>query len=291
MGYLDQRVAIVTGAGRGIGREHALLLAAEGARVVVNDLGTQVDGSGADRGPAQAVVDEIAAAGGTAVANTDDVADEEGASHVVETAIETFGDLHVLVNNAGILRDHMFVSMTTDDWDAVMEVHLRGHFCPTRRAVDHWRSQSKSGKPVQASIVNTTSVSGLFGNPGQSNYGAAKAGIAAMTLILADELARYGIRCNALAPSARTRMSDGIDLVRAPEGQGEFDTYHPANNSPLVAALAAESCPITGEVFLVVGSDISRLRGWTLATSVSTEGRWDVATLAKALESELSAAS
>ena len=208
MGALDGRVAVITGAGRGIGREHALLFAAEGAKVVVNDLGGSVDGSGDDRSAAEQVVAEIEAAGGQAVANDDDVADWEGGKRLIEAAIETFGDLHVLVNNAGILRDRVLINMTEQEWDSVIHVHLKGHFVPTRHAAAYWREQTKAGQPVHAAVVNTSSTSGLLGNPGQTNYGAAKAGIAAFTVIAAEELARYGVRVNAIAPAARTRMTE-----------------------------------------------------------------------------------
>jgi NAD(P)-dependent dehydrogenase (short-subunit alcohol dehydrogenase family) len=282
LGSLDGRVAIVTGAGRGIGREHALLLAAEGARVVVNDLGVDVGGSQPTEQPAQQVVREILADGGQAVANHDDITQMDGATRLIAQAVTTYGDLHVLVNNAGILRDRMFAKMTADDWDAVMTVHLRGHFAPSRAAVDYWRSQAKSQRVVKASMINTTSVSGIFGNVGQANYGAAKAGIATMTVILAEELGRYGIRCNAVAPSARTRMSEGLPLVQAPTGGG-FDIYHPANNSPLIAALAAEDCPVTGQVYLVVGGKVSLMKGWSTETSVEKDRRWTVDEMAEAL--------
>src|ERR687892_1856970 len=207
MGALDGRVAIITGAGRGLGREHALLFAEEGAKVVVNDLGGDIHGEGADRAPAQQVVDEIEKMGGEAVANVDSAADWDGAQRLIQTAIDTFGDLHVLVNNAGILRDRVIVNMTEEEWDAVIHVHLKGHFCPTRHAAAYWREQSKAGKEVKASVINTSSTSGLLGNPGQTNYGAAKAGIAAFTQICAMELPRYGVRSNAIAPAPRTRMT------------------------------------------------------------------------------------
>src|ERR687892_1722149 len=207
MGALDGRVAIITGAGRGLGREHALLFAEEGAKVVVNDLGGDIHGEGADRAPAQQVVDEIEKMGGEAVANVDSAADWDGAQRLIQTAVDTFGDLHVLVNNAGILRDRVIVNMTEEEWDAVIHVHLKGHFCPTRHAAAYWREQSKAGKEVKASVINTSSTSGLLGNPGQTNYGAAKAGIAAFTQICAMELPRYGVRSNAIAPAPRTRMT------------------------------------------------------------------------------------
>jgi len=208
MGALDGRVAIITGAGRGLGREHALLFAQEGAKVVVNDLGGDMHGEGADRAPAQQVVDEIEKMGGEAVANLDSAADWYGAQRLIRTAIDTFGDLHVLVNNAGILRDRVIVNMTEEEWDAVIQVHLKGHFCPTRHAAAYWREQSKAGKEVKASIVHTSSTSGLLGNPGQANYGAAKSGIATFSYIASLELGRYGVRSNAIAPAARTRLTE-----------------------------------------------------------------------------------
>src|SRR5579872_1311313 len=257
MGALDGKVAIITGAGRGIGREHALLFAAEGAKVVVNDVGGAMDGSGDDRTPAQQVVAEIADLGGEAIANADNVADWAGGKRLVEAAVEAFGDLHVLVNNAGILRDRVLVNMTEEEWDAVIHVHLKGHFVPTRWAAAYWREQSKAGKEVHASVVNTSSTSGLLGNPGQSNYGAAKAGIAAFSIIAAQELSRYGVRVNAIAPAARTRMTESTpglsEIVQAPSEAGAFDTWDPANISPLVAYLASDACPFTGKVFFVQG--------------------------------------
>src|SRR3712207_8229086 len=224
MGELDGRVAIITGAGRGIGREHALLFASEGAKVVVNDLGGANDGSGSDQTPAQQVVEEIKAMGGEAIANADNVADWEGGQRLVNAAVEAFGDLHVLVNNAGILRDRVLVNMTEEEWDAVIHVHLKGHFVPTRWAATYWRERFKAGKDVKASVINTSSTSGLLGNPGQANYGAAKAGIAAFNVITAMELDRYGVRCNAIAPAARTRLTEATpglgDVVKAPEDAG-----------------------------------------------------------------------
>jgi NAD(P)-dependent dehydrogenase (short-subunit alcohol dehydrogenase family) len=289
MGSLDGRVAIITGAGRGIGREHALLFAAEGASVVVNDLGGALDGSGDDRSPAQQVVDEIVAMGGKAVANGDDVTDWEGGKRLVEAAVETFGVLHVLVNNAGILRDKMLVNMSEDEWDAVVHVHLKGHFIPTRHAAGYWREQAKAGHQVQAAIVNTSSTSGLLGNPGQANYGAAKAGIGALTVIAAQELGRYGVRVNAIAPAARTRMTEqtpGLaDIVAAPTDPGIFDTWDPANVSPVVAALSMADCPVTGQVFFVQGGEVRRFQPWTMAETLRKDGRWDVAELAAKLPS------
>jgi NAD(P)-dependent dehydrogenase (short-subunit alcohol dehydrogenase family) len=284
MGALDGRVAIITGAGRGIGREHALLFASEGAKVVVNDLGGAIDGSGDDRTPAQQVVDEIAAMGGEAIANADNVADWAGGQRLVNSAVERFGDLHVLVNNAGILRDRVLVNMTEEEWDTVIQVHLKGHFVPTRWAAAYWREQSKSGATVAASVVNTSSTSGLIGNPGQANYGAAKAGIAAFTTICAAELGRYGVRVNAIAPAARTRMTEATpglgDVVKAPADAGTFDVWDPANVSPLVAYLATEGAPETGRTFFVQGSVVRGFQPWRMTDTIDKGDRWTVAELA-----------
>jgi NAD(P)-dependent dehydrogenase (short-subunit alcohol dehydrogenase family) len=281
MGTLDGRVAIITGAGRGLGREHALLFASEGAKVVVNDLGGDPHGEGADRAPAQQVVDEIVAMGGEAVANVDSVSDWEGAKRLVDLAIETFGDLHVLVNNAGILRDRVLVNMTEQEWDAVINVHLKGHFCPTHHAAVYWREQAKAGKEVNAAIVHTSSTSGLFSNPGQANYGAAKSGIATFSQICAKELIRYGVRSNAIAPAARTRLTEqtpGLgDAVKAPEDAAVFDKWDPANVSPMVAYLATAGCPFNGETFYVYGSTVQRFQSWTLVEQVDAgDHRWSV---------------
>src|SRR5436305_9504372 len=258
---LSGKVAIVTGAGRGIGRSHALALAKAGAKVVVNDLGAGVAGEGSDAGPAQQVVEEIRAAGGEASTNGENVADFAGAERLVQQAIEEFGRLDILVNNAGILRDRMIVNMTEQEWDAVINVHLKGHFAPTRHAAAYWRERSKEGDEVKGRVINTSSPSGVFGNIGQSNYGAAKAGIAGFTVIVAQELERYGVTVNCLAPNARTRMTeDTFDMGAPPEG---FDPLDPANMSPLVVALAAdEAQAITGQVFHVWGGAINALHGW-----------------------------
>jgi NAD(P)-dependent dehydrogenase (short-subunit alcohol dehydrogenase family) len=287
MGALEGRVAIITGAGRGIGREHALLFAAEGAKVVVNDLGGAVDGSGDDRTPAEQVVDEITAMGAEAVANDDDIADWEGGRRLVEAAVEAFGDLHVLVNNAGILRDKMLVNMSPDEWDSVIHVHLKGHFVPTRHAAAYWREKVKDGREVHAAIVNTSSTSGLLGNPGQTNYGAAKAGIAAFTVIAAQELSRYGVRVNAIAPAARTRMTEqtpGLgDIVKAPQDPAKFDIWNPANISPLVAYLSTETCPLNGKVLFVQGGQVRVFQPWTMTDTLEKHDRWTVAELAEQL--------
>jgi NAD(P)-dependent dehydrogenase (short-subunit alcohol dehydrogenase family) len=282
MGKLDGRVAIITGAGRGIGREHSLLFASEGAKVVVNDLGGNADGTGADTSPAQLVVDEIVAAGGEAIANYDDVTDWDGSKRLVDSAIDTFGDLHVVVNHAGILRDRLLTNMSEEEWDLVIKVHLKGHFCPTRHAAAYWREQSKAGKKVEAAVVNTSSTSGLFGNPGQTNYGAAKMGIAAFTIIAATELERYGVRVNAIAPAARTRLT--ANLSAAGDGApatDAFDTMDPANISPWVGYLSTTGCPINGRVFLVFGGQVQLFQPWAIIDRIETDGRWTIDELEK----------
>ncbi|MGZ4671901.1 MAG: SDR family oxidoreductase [Ilumatobacteraceae bacterium] len=257
----EGRVAIVTGAGRGIGREHALSLAAHGAKVVVNDLGGNIDGTGGDLSPAEQVVQEIKAMGGEAVANGDSVASWEGAQRLINTAVETFGDLHAVINNAGILRDRMLTNMTEEEWDAVINVHLKGTFAPSRWAAAYWREQAKAGKPVDGRIINTTSVSGIYGNPGQTNYGAAKAGIASFTTIAALELARYGVTVNAVAPVALTRMTEG--LGPAPETDEEREMRSPRWIAPIATWLAsAESSDVTGRVFEASGNVLAIAEGW-----------------------------
>ncbi|HEX4865526.1 MAG TPA: SDR family oxidoreductase [Acidimicrobiales bacterium] len=278
MNTLQDRVAIITGAGRGIGREHALLFAAEGAKVVVNDLGGNADGTGTDASAAQQVVDEIKAAGGEATANHDDVADFEGARRMVQSAIDTYGDLHVLVNNAGILRDRMLVNMTEEEWDAVIHVHLKGHFAPLRHAAAYWREQSKAGHEAKRSVINTSSTSGLFGNVGQTNYGAAKMGIAALTIIADQELSRFGVRVNAIAPAAYTRLTAGLNPDRPYEPGGPMD---PANISPFVAYLATEDCPINGRCFFVFGGQVHLFQPFALIDKIETDGRWTVPELEK----------
>ncbi|MCU1362588.1 MAG: dehydrogenase [Acidimicrobiaceae bacterium] len=291
MGALEGRVAIITGAGRGIGREHALLFAAEGAKVVVNDLGGGLDGSPGQSTPADDVVAEIKASGGEALANHDNVATWEGGERLVRSAVEHFGDLHVLVNNAGIVRDRTIVNLSEEDWDAVISVHLKGHFVPTRHAAAYWRDQAKVGKVVKASIINTSSTSGLLGNAGQSNYGAAKAGIAAFTLIAADELGRYGVRVNAIAPAARTRMTESTpglkDYVVKPPDPAVFDVWDPANISPLVATLAMENCAATGDVFFVQGGTVRKFHNWTMTEALEKNDRWSVSELAQRLPNVL----
>ncbi|MFI6306868.1 SDR family oxidoreductase [Amycolatopsis thailandensis] len=288
MGALDGRVAVITGAGRGIGREHALLFAAEGASVVVNDLGGANDGSGADVGPAQEVVDEIRAAGGKAVANTANVADWAGASELVTQAVDEFGRLDVVVNNAGILRDAFLAGLEEAQWDSVIAVHLKGHAAVLRHAAAYWKTASKAGEPVAGSVINTASASGTtLPNAGQANYGAAKAGIAALTLVAAEELERYGVRVNAIAPIARTRLTlatPGMGAIFAQEvEEGEFDAFSPANISPLVAYLATEKCPLTGKVFAVQGGAISELAGWHDVKVIETEEAWAIDDIAARL--------
>jgi NAD(P)-dependent dehydrogenase (short-subunit alcohol dehydrogenase family) len=275
MPNLDGKVAIVTGAGRGIGREHALALARAGAKVVVNDLGAALSGEGHDDTPAQQVVQEIEALGGEARANAENVADFAGAERMVAQALDDFGRLDILVNNAGILRDRMLVNMSEAEWDAVINVHLKGHFAPTRHAAAHWRELSKAGEDVKGRVINTSSPSGVFGNIGQANYGAAKAGIAAFTIIAAQELHRYGVTVNCLAPNARTRMTEETFDMSAPDPD-EFDPLDPANMSPVVVALAADEAQnVTGQVFHVWGSAVNALQGWTAGELFETEGPWD----------------
>jgi len=286
MGALEGRVAIITGAGRGLGREHALLFAAEGAKVVVNDLGGDMRGEGGDLSPAQQTVADIEAMGGAAVVNGENVADWAGAERMVQQAIDAFGDLHVLVNNAGILRDRVIINMTEDEWDVVVNVHLKGHFAPTHHAAVYWREQAKAGKEVKASIIHTTSTSGLFSNPGQANYDAAKSGIATLSQVCAKELSRYGVRSNAIAPGARTRLTEstpGLSEHVKPPAEG-FDVWDPANVSPFVAYLATADCPVTGECFMVQGGTVQRTQTWTRAEKIEKDDRWTV----KELEAESS---
>ncbi|WP_320669169.1 SDR family oxidoreductase [Patulibacter defluvii] len=288
MGALDGRVAVITGAGRGIGREHALLFAREGASVVVNDLGGANDGSGSDAGPAQEVANEIVAAGGRAVANTDDIASWDGAKGLIDQAVREFGGLDIVVNNAGILRDGFVASLGEAEWDAVIAVHLKGHFAVLRHAAEYWKAQSKAGNQPNASVINTASASGTtMPNAGQANYGAAKAGIAAMTLVAADELERYGVRVNAIAPIARTRLTlatPGMGAIFAQEvEEGEHDLFAPENISPLVAYLATADSTVTGKVFAVQGGSIQELVGWQVAKEIETDGPWAIDDIAARL--------
>jgi NAD(P)-dependent dehydrogenase (short-subunit alcohol dehydrogenase family) len=281
-GLCDRRVVVITGGGRGIGREHALEFARRGADVVVNDLGAEVDGTGASIGPAQEVVDEVRAMGRHAVVNSDDIADEAGAERLIATALDEFGRLDVLVNNAGILRDRMLVNMTFAEWDEVIRVHLRGTFGPSHVAARYWRERAKAGEEVDARIVNTTSPSGIYGNVGQANYGAAKAGIASFTIIAAMELARYGVTVNAIAPAAATRMTiplRGNDRLSAPPPDA-FDPSAAENIAPIVVWLGSrESAGVTGRVFNVRGGRISVAEGWRSGPSATRDRRWDPAEL------------
>ena len=281
MGIVDGKVVIITGAGRGIGRGHAIEFARQGAKVVVNDLGAAVEGSGSDETPAQEVVSEIKAMGGEAVANADNVATWDGAQRLINTAVETFGGLDVLVNNAGILRDRMLVNMTEEEWDAVIKVHLKGTFAPSRWAATYWRELAKAGEPKVARIVNTSSSSGIYANPGQTNYGAAKSGIATFTQIAAKELKNYGVLANAIAPGARTRMTEGLMAARGrPEPKpDEFDRSSPANVAPLVVWLGSPLCEVTGQVFNVAGGMVGVAESWGRGPSEDKGDRWDPAEL------------
>lgn len=285
MGALDGRICIITGAGRGIGRQHALLFAAEGAQVVVSDNGAAPDGTGHDPSVAQGVVDEIVASGGAAVASSDDVSTMAGAQNVLDLALEAFGDLHVVVNNAGVLRDKMFATMSEEDWDAVISGHLKTTFCMSRVACGRWRDENKAGNAVNAAIINTTSTSGLIGSVGQTNYGAAKAAIASLTMILAMEASRYGVRVNAVCPAARTRMTEDSpgtkDLVKKPEDPSAFDVYAPHHVSPVVAYLATADCPLTGRVFMAKGGDIRPFVPWQRMPWISEQRDFTVADVAE----------
>ncbi len=288
---LENRVVIVTGAGRGLGRAHALELGRQGARVVVNDLGTSGVGEGASSAPAEEVAAEIRAAGGQAMADGSDIADWDQAGALVKTAIEEFGGLDAVVNNAGILRDRMFVSSDVDAWDAVMRVHLRGHYCVARHAGAFWRAEAKAGRPVDARIVNTSSGAGLQGSIGQSAYATAKGGIAALTLVQAAEMGRYGVTVNAIAPAARTRMTEEVfsEMMRAPESG--FDEMHPGNVAPLVAWLCGtESRGVSGRMFEVAGGKIVLSDGWRPGASVDKGARWEVSELGSAITSLLAEA-
>ena len=281
-GICAGRVAIVTGAGRGLGRAHALELARQGARVVVNDLGAELDGTGRSGGPAGEVVEEIRAGGGEAVVNGDDVADWEGAQRIVNTAMEAFGRLDVVVNNAGFLRDRMFVNASEEEFDAVVRVHMKGHFAVARWAAALWRDQVKAGEAVDARIINTTSGAGLLGSVGQAVYSAAKGGIASLTLVQAVELARYGVTVNAIAPAARTRMTEAVfaDTMGRPDDPGAFDAMAPENVSPLVAWLAsAESAGVTGRVFEVEAGKVSVADGWQHGPEADKGARWEASEL------------
>ncbi|MFI0777585.1 SDR family oxidoreductase [Streptomyces sp. NPDC021212] len=276
-GICTGRVAVVTGAGRGLGRAHALAFAAEGARVVVNDLGVGPDGAGESPGPAQGVVEEIRAHGGQAVAHAGDIATADGAASLVAAALETYGRLDTLVNNAGFLRDRMLVNLGEDDWDAVIRVHLKGHFLPLKHAAAHWRAEAKAGRTPTARVVNTSSGAGLLGSVGQGNYAAAKAGIVGLTLVAAAELGRYGIQVNAIAPAARTRMTESAfaDTMAAPDEPGAFDAMAPGNVSPLVVWLGSAACAgVTGRVFEAEAGRITVMEGWRPGPTADKGARW-----------------
>ncbi|MFD4942690.1 SDR family oxidoreductase [Streptomyces sp. NPDC058409] len=288
----DGRVVIVTGAGRGLGRAHALAFAAEGAKVVVNDLGVGPEGDGGSAGPARQVVDEIVAAGGEAVAHGGDIATTEGAASLVTAALEAFGRLDTLVNNAGFLRDRMLVNLDEDDWDAVMRVHLKGHFLPLKHAAAHWRAEAKAGRAPVARVVNTSSGAGLLGSVGQGNYSAAKAGIVGLTLVAAAEMGRYGVQVNAIAPAARTRMTEQTfaETMAAP-GEGEFDAMAPENVSPLVVWLgSAASDGVTGRIFETEAGRITVMEGWRPGPTADRGARWAPAEAGEAARKLLSEA-
>jgi NAD(P)-dependent dehydrogenase (short-subunit alcohol dehydrogenase family) len=292
-GICQGRVVIVTGAGRGIGRAHALEFGRQGARVVVNDIGAELDGTGGSPSPAQDVVDEIVEAGGEAIVDGEDVADWDGARRLVAAAVDAFGRLDVLVNNAGVVRDRMVVSCEEDEFDAVVRVHLKGHLATARHAAEHWRARAKAGEAVDARIVNTSSGAGLAGSVGQAAYSAAKAGIAALTLVQAAELARYGVTANAIAPSARTRMTATVfaDMMAAPADAGAFDAMAPENVAPLVAWLgSAQSAHVTGRVFEVEGGRVSVADGWQHGPAVDKGARWDAAELGPVIDDLLAKA-
>ncbi len=291
-GICDGRVALVTGAGRGLGRAHALELARQGASVVVNDLGCELDGTGGGTGPAGEVVTEVRAAGGEAIANGDDVADFDGAARMVRAAIEAFGDLHVVVNNAGFVRDRMFANVAEDEWDAVVRVHLKGHFAVARHAAAHWREQAKAGEVVDARIINTSSGAGILGSIGQAAYSAAKGGIATLTLVQAAELGRYGVTANALCPAARTRMTEGVFTeMMAEVEEGAFDAMAPENVSPLVAWLAsARSAHVTGRVFEVEGGKVGLATGYQHGPTIDKGDRWEPTELTDVVDRLLAAA-
>ncbi|WP_406446255.1 SDR family oxidoreductase [Streptomyces sp. NBC_01613] len=274
-GICDGRVVVVTGAGRGLGRAHALAFAAEGARLVVNDLGVGLDGAPGPDSPAGRVVDEIRAAGGEAVAHGGDIATVEGASSLVATALHTYGRLDTLVNNAGFLRDRMLVNLDEDDWDAVLRVHLKGHFLPLKHAAAHWRAEAKAGRTPVARIVNTSSGAGLLGSVGQGNYSAAKAGIVGLTLVAAAEFARYGVQVNAVAPAARTRMTERAFAETMTAPAAGFDAMAPENVSPLVVWLgSAASAGVSGRVFEAEGGRITVMEGWRPGPSADKGARW-----------------
>ena len=290
MGICDDRVVIITGAGRGLGRAHALAFAAEGAKVVVNDIGAELDGSGGTLSPAQEVAEEIRAGGGEAIVNGDDISDWDQAGHLVAQTIETFGHLDTVVCNAGIVRDRMIVNMSVDEWDAVMRVHLRGTFCPVRQAIDYWRAESKAGRQRDARVVTTSSGAGLFGSVSQANYSAAKAGIAAFTIVAAAELGRYGIVVNGIAPSARSRMTEEAfaEMMRKPE-EG-FDAMAPENVSPIVVWLGSAACGVSGRMFETAGGQLSVADGWQHGAVFDKGSRYEPAEIGALVDDLLKSA-
>ena len=290
MGICDDRVVIITGAGRGLGRAHALAFAAEGAKVVVNDIGAELDGSGGTLSPAQEVAEEIRAGGGEAIVNGDDISDWDQAGHLVAQTIETFGHLDTVVCNAGIVRDRMIVNMSVDEWDAVMRVHLRGTFCPVRQAIDYWRAESKAGRQRDARVVTTSSGAGLFGSVSQANYSAAKAGIAAFTIVAAAELGRYGILVNGIAPSARSRMTEEAfaEMMRKPE-EG-FDAMAPENVSPIVVWLGSAACGVSGRMFETAGGQLSVADGWQHGAVFDKGSRYEPAEIGALVDDLLKSA-
>ena len=290
MGICDGRVVIITGAGRGLGREHALAFAAEGAKVVVNDVGASLQGDGNDMSPAQEVVDLIRANGGEAITNGDDIADWDGAGRLVQSAIDTFGGLDTVVTNAGIVRDRMFVNMSVDEWDAVIRVHLRGTFCPVKHAVDYWRAESKAGRPREGRVVTTSSGAGLHGSIAQTNYSAAKAGIATFTINIAAELGRIGVNANSIAPSARSRMTEEAFAEMMAKPESGFDAMDPANISPLVVWLGSGDCNVSGRIFECAGGLISLADGWQIGAEFDKGAKWDPAEIGSVVDDLVKAA-
>ena len=290
MGICDGRVVIITGAGRGLGREHALAFAAEGAKVVVNDVGASLQGDGNDMSPAQEVVDLIRANGGEAITNGDDIADWEGAGRLVQSAIDTFGGLDTVVTNAGIVRDRMFVNMSVDEWDAVIRVHLRGTLCPVKHAVDYWRAESKAGRPREGRVVTTSSGAGLHGSIAQTNYSAAKAGIATFTINIAAELGRIGVNANSIAPSARSRMTEEAFAEMMAKPETGFDAMDPANISPLVVWLGSGDCNVSGRVFECAGGLISLADGWQVGAEFDKGAKWEPSEIGAVVDDLVTAA-